>query len=438
MPLAYVETLLTNFVRRLREENLSSVYVHPQFGPLADKEAVSLPSTGIYPPVKRENPLLIHLTVTGRCNARCQGCINTTLTCQDRAEVLKVFETEPERDARAILQLIHQTRAPAVTLAFYGGEPFLALEKMEAIVSRLEELSTVPLRYMVYTNGQLIDRAVARDSSLLSKIWLLSVSIDGRPAQHARFRRGTDLETIRQNLRLFRSRSRALLLQWSTLREGQSLWDCFEEFIFLYEQGLADFFFWHLAETDEPFKDFLSFARQYHRDLQKILAVYLTYLAKGVLLPIVPLNDLLIFWLTGARRGHSACGVELATNFDLVGGKILACADLPPELALGDVLPSGEIRLNGQELLRRLVAYREVLGCEQCGVFAYCGGRCPVQVLTGSVERTLSYCQLTRLFVATVAEEMPAIERAFSRLGLTPQKLYDHSAFLAYYTDVIP
>ena len=437
--MAYVERLLTRFSHNLANLFHLPTYVHPRYGPLARKDVVKMPQGGLFPKVSKDESLLLHLTVTGRCNARCKGCINTTLTCEGRKEVLSLFECEPERDARALAALITQKKASSATVAFYGGEPFLALSKMEAIVRRLDELSPAPeVRFMVYTNGQLLARALEESPGFFEKIWLLSVSIDGSPEQHARFRCGTDLFTIRENLALVRRRTAAKILQWSTIREGQSLLDCFLEFLSLYEAGLVDYFFWHLAETDEPFADYLSFAEDYHRDLERIFDLYLAYLSKGELLPVIPINELLVFWLTGEARGHSACGVELATNYDLVGGRVLACADLPPELALGEVSPSGEVRLNGEGLLSRLVAYRDLLGCASCGVFAYCGGRCPVQVLTGSTERTLAYCELTRLLVATLAERVEEIVSYLERHGLTPQKIYDHSAYLARYTDVIP
>ncbi len=438
MALALADKLLTRFEKHLVSLSYRPAFFHPRLGDLSHPQAVKMPTEGLFPPLKKEEDLLLHITVTGRCNARCEGCINTSLTCEGRNEVLKLFEANPLRDAKALAQLILQEGKRA-TIAFYGGEPLLALSKMERLIEALDEMGLgKQVRYMVYTNGQFLKRTVEKAPGFVSRIWLFSVSIDGRPEQHARFRKGTDLFLIREGLSRLKNETGTRVLQWSTIREGQSLWDCFEEFVSLYERGLVDFFFWHLAETDEPFRDFKLFASLYATELEKILDTYEEYLKRGILLPILPLNELLVFWLTGEVRGHSACGVELATNFDLVGGKVLACADLPPELTLGEILPSGEIRWQGNGLLKSLVAYRKILGCENCGVYPYCGGRCPVQVLTGDPARTLAYCILTRLFVGLVAERVPYWQKILIAQGRTPSKIYEHSAFLARYTDVIP
>ncbi|NPA48780.1 MAG: 4Fe-4S cluster-binding domain-containing protein [Thermodesulfobacteria bacterium] len=434
-----VDQLLSKFETCLATLPRGPKFWHPRLKDLALPEAVKMPEEGLFPPVEKEEDLLLHLTVTGRCNARCEGCINTNLTCQGREEVLQLFEADPLRDARALAQLISREGKPRATIAFYGGEPLLALSKMQSIVEMLDEWGlSERVRYMVYTNGQFLKRAVSEAKEFVSRVWLFSVSIDGRPEQHHRFRKGTDLFLIREGLSALKEETGARVLQWSTLREGQSLWDCVEEFLSLHEKGLADFFFWHLAEAEDSFEDFEGFASRYGKDLEKLLDVYEDHLSRGVLLPIVPLNELLVFWFTGEVRGHSACGVELATNFDLVGGRVLACADLPAELTLGEVSASGEISWRGNGLLERLVAYRGVLGCERCGVYPYCGGRCPVQVLTGSPARTLAYCILTRLFVGLVAERAPRLQEALLSQGFTPEKIYRHSAFLARYTDVIP
>ena len=434
-----IEQFWERFEKYLLSFSLRKAFFHPRLGDLSHPQAVIMPSEGLFPPIKREEDLLLHLTVTGRCNARCEGCINTSLTCEGRQKVLEVFESDPPRDARALASLILNDDKPQATIAFYGGEPLLALSKIKTIVELLEELVVHKrLRYMVYTNGQFLERAAKEAPELLSRIWLFSVSIDGRPAQHARFRKGTDLFVIRKGLRLLKENFETKVLHWSTIREGQSLWDCFEEFLYLYEEGLADYFFWHLAETNEPFKDFISFAARYGEELERILDVWEARLKEGKLLPLLPVNELLVFWLTGEKRGHSACGVELATNFDLVGGKVLACADLPAEFSLAELSPAGEIFWKGNGLLKSLVAYREILGCEKCGVFSYCGGRCPVQVLTGDPSRTLAYCELTRLFVGLSGERFSRLKETLSRFNFTPQFIYGHSACLARYTDVIP
>lgn len=160
-------------------------------------------------------------------------------------------------------------------------------------------------------------------------------------------------------------------------------------------------------------------------------------LSEGRLLPIAHLNELVLYLLTAKRRGTSACAVEVSRNFDIMGGRVHACADLPPELAIGHIDEHGEPHLNPVDL-RSLVQYKHILGCHDCGVHAYCGGRCPVQALTSSAKRLIEYCQLMRLRVGTVQRFIPEIAEQLSHRRISLQQVYDESAFFAQFTDVTP
>jgi sulfatase maturation enzyme AslB (radical SAM superfamily) len=104
---------------------------------------------------------------------------------------------------------------------------------------------------------------------------------------------------------------------------------------------------------------------------------------------------------------------------------------------LGGLDGSGRLALK-ESNLSALLEYKEALGCLECGVHAYCGGRCPVQAVIGSPERTLQYCQLMRLHTGTVKEFIPAISFAMKKNNIDPQYLFNRSACIAGYTDVVP
>jgi len=383
-------------------------------------------------------PLLLHLTVTGRCQARCEGCINA-LSFGKREDFAVVWECVPERDARALATLVAEAGGRPTVVAFYGGEPLLAADRMEAVRRRLKAaVNGKFLRFMLYTNGELLERAIRDYPELVRDLWLVSVSIDGSEAQHNRFRRGTDLHRIRKNLRRLKAFCAPQVLMWSTLREEASLRDCLEEFLRLHEVGLADYFFWHLIEIDRPVKDFEGFLRSYLEDLYFLFDLYLFWLSRGKVLPVLPLNELFFMLLSGIKRGHTGCGVERAENFDLQAGKVLPCADLGEDFVLATVEPSGEIRWQGRNgNLKVLVSYREELGCPECPADFYCGGRCPVLV-KNSPERARQYCVLTRLLVLMARERLVEVKTLLSLRGLTPEDLYFPHGYVALFTDVVP
>jgi radical SAM protein with 4Fe4S-binding SPASM domain len=164
---------------------------------------------------------------------------------------------------------------------------------------------------------------------------------------------------------------------------------------------------------------------------------YVAELHDNIMLPITHINDLVLYLLSGRKRQSTACGVELARNYDIVDGRIHSCADLPAQYAIGTVGKDGTPEMSAQDL-SRLTLYKNTLGCGKCGVHAYCGGRCPIQAVTGSMARLHQYCQLMRLHVSTVAEYLDEIAAALAKHGITAQYIYDHSAYYVQFTDGTP
>lgn len=383
----------------------------------------------------------IHLSITGRCYARCQGCVNAAITASyegDRRDIIPIQDTDPQRDATCISHLIKEMGPGPVVICLYGGEPLLRTDKIADIYNLLKE-SGLPnqIRFMLYTNGDLLTKAVETIPEIMAEMWLYTVSVDGREKQHNTIRLGTNLSRIHEGLMRLRAIRKGTVIMWSTLREEQSLADCYAEFLHLSDNRLVDQFYYHWVETREPFADLQRYADSYSKDLRQIMDDYVRALDNGKIPSIVHINELIAYLLTGQVRGSSACGVELPGNYDLIDGKIHSCADLPPELAIGTIDDSGRPHLDGQDL-SFLVRYKDELQCYRCGVHPYCGGRCPVQAHAGGMARMRQYCQLMRLHVATAMDYLPNIISAMEKNGKDAQDLYDASGFYAQFTDVTP
>ena len=172
---------------------------HPFFGDLLLPHAVQIEKKGVNGAFwyQEYEPTSIHLTITGRCYARCKGCINAAITTpcsQSRAETAPIADAEPARDARAIVNLLREHPEKDGVVCFYGGEPLLAPEAISEVMDRIAAAAPAQkVRYMLYTNGDLLEKTVARYPDLIERLWLISVSIDGRQQQHDRIRLGTSL-----------------------------------------------------------------------------------------------------------------------------------------------------------------------------------------------------------------------------------------------------
>lgn len=426
------------------EPTQQQIILHEELGDLSAPDSFVIPrhSGGRFR-YTETLPLSIHLSVTGRCQARCEGCINTSFSAAAavgrNSKGNALFEdADPVRDARCIATLVRQSVDETVTICLYGGEPLLVPDKIAVLMDTIEKENLGRnIRYMLYTNGDLLAETCLSHPKIVQAIWLFSVSIDGTRAQHERIRKGTDLGRIHQGLAAIKKMRQSHVLIWSTLREDQSLLDCFNEFLYLYEEGLAGQFFWHWVESKSPFAALAPYGTRYEKDLRHIMEVYVEELQKGSLLPITHINELVLYLLADKVRKSTACGVELARNYDIVGGRIHSCADLPEQFAIGTIGADGTPDVK-EEDLSWLTDYKRGLGCKKCGVHSYCGGRCPVQAVIGSVERLRQYCQLMRLHVSVVCDYMDDIAAALETHTISAQYIYDHSAAFVHYTDGTP
>lgn len=387
---------------------------------------------------KENDDIIVNLTVTHRCYAACKGCINNALTFAGMEQDARIaaLECDPERDAILVARIAEKYRDRQIAVCFYGGEPFIEAGRIERVRALLNTCPAADrIRYMVYSNGELIGDAVDKYPDLVRSIWLYSISIDGSRKQHEQARPGTSLEKIINSLIKLRKASGGSVLVWSTLREEQSLMDCFRQFISMHRHGLADHFFWHFADTGQPYEDIKGYSKWYSEELELVMKHYVSWLSDGEILPIAHINELVLYLLEGKKRGHTACAVELAENYDIQGGRVHACADLPPSLGACGVEGSIDIP---PATLQSLVAYRDKLGCRNCKMYFYCGGRCPVQALAGSPQRTEQICKLIHVHVNTVKQHIGYISRMLKKHGITHAQLYERSAFITRYTDVIP
>jgi uncharacterized protein len=424
-------------MKRLRQKG---GMVHPRFGDLGRADSVILPESSRLHEDYEETPFrFVHLSVTGRCNARCAGCINamTLEGVKGSGKETRLPETLPERDAKAVRLLLGSAGGKGAVLCLYGGEPLLAIGKVEELWRQLSLDQAFRPRLMLYTNGQLLSEAVASSREVMSRIWLYSVSIDGREAQHNSIRLGTDLGKIRKGLARLKDVRQGPVLMWSTLREGTSLLNRFEEFLELKNEGFVEHFFWHWIETREVLRSLNEYALRYEEELRHVMDVYCEALASGEPLSLVHINELLLYLLAGRARKTTGCGVEVEGNYDIMGGRIYTCADMPMAEAIGLIGEDGTPHLDKGDL-SQFISYKDDLGCYECGVHAYCGGRCPVQGLLSGAERLIQYCQLMRLHVACVIDYLPRITGTMALRNIPLQRIYDESAFFAQFTDVTP
>jgi len=127
------------------------------------------------------------LTVSEQCNQRCGYCLHGSSRSWVRPHRPRRMS---EQTALAALQYFAERcgEAETPTVSFYGGEPLLEFGLIRTIVSAAGANPDWPdLRFVIDTNGTLIDREIA--AFLVRRKFWLQISLDGGPGLHDRYRK---------------------------------------------------------------------------------------------------------------------------------------------------------------------------------------------------------------------------------------------------------
>ena len=120
------------------------------------------------------------LMVTQECNLACRYCYITT---KPEYMTLETGEKAIERAVNSV------KKGGLLELGFFGGEPFLASDKIVSLIKYAKELTkekSINLTVPITTNGTILNDEIW---SIITKPFVyLSVSLDGRPETHNRNR----------------------------------------------------------------------------------------------------------------------------------------------------------------------------------------------------------------------------------------------------------
>lgn len=141
------------------------------------------------------------LNVTHACNLRCAYCFARDALAR-RAEPREAPAAMPFEVAQKALALLDP--AAPIDLAFFGGEPLLAWDRVRQVIEAAETLAAqrkAPARFHITTNALALDRQKA--DFLASRRCSLLVSLDGPEALHnaARPARNRRTNSFRRTMR---------------------------------------------------------------------------------------------------------------------------------------------------------------------------------------------------------------------------------------------
>lgn len=133
-------------------------------------------------------PAHVILGITERCNFRCSYCAYSGAYQDQRTHSGR--RMSPDVLQAALAWQFGHPEAEEASIGFYGGEPLLELDILQETVRLARSLADKPVKFHVTTNGSQFSPEACR--FLVENDFRVTVSFDGPPEVHDRYRRTAD------------------------------------------------------------------------------------------------------------------------------------------------------------------------------------------------------------------------------------------------------
>jgi len=355
--------------------------------------------------------MYFHLINTINCNSECRYCFKKSMEDfgNDLNERFK-FELVPEKVSYSVDQLkkfLSRSKSKH-TLTFYGGEPLLNIEWIKRV------MDNVDARFMIQTNGKLLDKL---DSRYVNRCEVILVSMDG-PKEITDANRGVGTyDKVFSNIQLIKKNGfkgeliARMVVDETSLDLTENIKHLLSiDFDAVHWQLDAGFYF-----SDYEKRDFKKFSEEYNGEIKKLANFWLENMKNGKVLKIYPflgIFESLFYNKTEKLR----CGSGYANYTITTNGKISVC----PIMHDASFFYLGDIIKNNPDDLRQ--TYVDGF-CEHCDILNICGGRCLYanKARLWPEEGQKLICGTVRNLIDTIRERLPEIRDLFAK-GIVREK----------------
>lgn len=377
-------------------------------------------------PVSDTDPIVggrveLQLLTTLKCNLKCTYCSLGV------GEVLG-SQTELKYDIDQLACFVDtHLKGKEVYVTFYGGEPTLNREMMEAVMQRFPEF-----RFQLQTNGTLLDDL---PDWVLAKLSNILVSIDGGEATTDGYRgRGIWRQVIR-NLDKVHGKVGGTITARVTWGNPDTTFDELDELASALET--IDYLYWQFVADEMYSGDSV--------EKRKVVLVKLIdkfFSAPDMLYPLIPLmgivrNKLFPNRGTELYAGLTQCRVSTHLINVMPNGQIFPCPDMmyAPQMQMGEI--------QGNWLKKSPLQPTPAMPCEQCEAFSWCRRNCMKNLWLGYVKQDERYrtnvvepiCELIRFIGREIDKRDP--HAWFARLPVPVRKrLTDNEVY--EYVEIMP
>lgn len=312
-------------------------------------------------------------------------------------------------DIRSLVDFI--SKDPDAVIGFYGGEPLLAMDKMEEIMDK------VPVKaFTLQTNGTLLHEL---KDEYLHRLHSILISIDG-PMEVTDASRGNGIyDKVMENLKILRSKGYGgdLIARMAFSDNGDIHRDVTHLLGYFDHVHWQLDVFWTDLEAREHVEQWID---EYDRGISKLVKDFGEAMENGKVLGIVPFIPVFRTLLT-EKPSHIRCGSGIDSFSIMTSGNIEACP-IAPELLYSNI---GTITDSTPEGIRNSRSVGPP--CSDCELLWVCGGRCLF------ANRTMGWgrewfdriCSSTRHMIDELKKMVPMANELMEN-GTIPADAFDY------------
>jgi len=241
------------------------------------------------------------------------------------------------------------------SIAFYGGEPLLRVEKIKEIMDKIKAK-----HYILQTNGLLLDKL---DEEYIRKFSTILVSIDGRK-ETTEFYRGKVYDRVIRNVKKINGYFDGEIIARMVATQRTEI---YKDVTHLLSLGIFTHIHWQIDavwSNDGIWQDFRSWTVNYNKGILKLVDYWVKSIKAGRVLGIVPFLG--VFTAILRSYNHPPCASGFKSFAITTDGKVLACP----------ICPELDWNLLGTIYDSKLKKVKILDPCPSCEYFSVCGGRC--------------------------------------------------------------
>ena len=356
--------------------------------------------------------MYFHIITSIDCNSECRYCYRKS--CEDFGndlnETFKFDFSMPPRIKYSVndLKSFLAKSKTRHTLTFYGGEPLMDIEKIKEI------MDNVDARYMLQTNGKLLDKL---PKEYVNRFELMLISIDG-DKKITDFNRGEGTyDKVISNIQLIRKNGfKGELIVRMVVDEHSSLATDVKH---LLSTGF-DAVHWQLDagfyQQDFKSRNFSEFSKKYNAEVSELLDYWVNEMKKGKVLKIYPFLGIFES-LYYSKTEKLRCGSGFANYTIAPNGKISVC----PIMHDATVFQVGDILKDNPDNLKQIFVEEP---CKSCDIYGLCGGRCLYanKANLWPKEGQDLICNTVRHLINEIRSKLPEIKKLIKEGKITEKQ----------------